>query len=112
MCIRDSGGAGHALEMAKLIGPGGTLSGIDQDEVALAAAPVSYTHLDVYKRQVEGRSGAPPHRFRVHSVAAELYAPLYSPVRYFRVTHSDIVEDDPEPPLPGRGDGLHDGMAC
>ena len=32
------GGAGHSLEMAKLIGPGGTLIGIDQDEVALAAA--------------------------------------------------------------------------
>ena len=31
------GGAGHSLEMAKLIGPGGTLIGIDQDEVALAA---------------------------------------------------------------------------
>lgn len=32
------GGAGHSLEIAKLIGPGGTLIGIDQDEVALAAA--------------------------------------------------------------------------
>ena len=32
------GGAGHSLEMAKHIGPGGTLIGIDQDEVALAAA--------------------------------------------------------------------------
>ena len=32
------GGAGHSLEMAKLVGPGGTLIGIDQDEVALAAA--------------------------------------------------------------------------
>ena len=32
------GGAGHSLEMAKLIGPGGPLIGIDQDEVALAAA--------------------------------------------------------------------------
>ena len=32
------GGAGHSLEMAKLIGPGGTLIGIDQDEVAFAAA--------------------------------------------------------------------------
>lgn len=32
------GGAGHSLEMAKLIGPGGTLIGIDQDEVALVAA--------------------------------------------------------------------------
>ena len=32
------GGAGHSLEMAKLIGQGGTLIGIDQDEVALAAA--------------------------------------------------------------------------
>lgn len=32
------GGAGHSLEAAKLIGPGGTLIGIDQDEVALAAA--------------------------------------------------------------------------
>lgn len=32
------GGAGHSLEAAKLIGPEGTLIGIDQDEVALAAA--------------------------------------------------------------------------
>ena len=32
------GGAGHSLEMAKLIGRGGTLIGIDQDEVALSAA--------------------------------------------------------------------------
>lgn len=32
------GGAGHSLEAAKLVGPGGTLVGIDQDEVALAAA--------------------------------------------------------------------------
>ena len=32
------GGAGHSLEMSKLVGPGGTLIGIDQDEVALAAA--------------------------------------------------------------------------
>lgn len=32
------GGAGHSLEAAKLIGQGGTLIGIDQDEVALAAA--------------------------------------------------------------------------
>ncbi|RDB60794.1 16S rRNA (cytosine(1402)-N(4))-methyltransferase [Gordonibacter sp. 28C] len=34
------GGAGHSLEAAKLVGPGGTLVGIDQDEVALAAARV------------------------------------------------------------------------
>lgn len=32
------GGAGHSLEVAKAIGVGGTLIGIDQDEVALAAA--------------------------------------------------------------------------
>ncbi len=32
------GGAGHSLEAAKLIGSEGTLIGIDQDEVALAAA--------------------------------------------------------------------------
>ena len=32
------GGAGHSLEAAKLLGPGGTLVGIDQDEVALDAA--------------------------------------------------------------------------
>ena len=32
------GGAGHSLEAAKLIGAQGTLIGIDQDEVALAAA--------------------------------------------------------------------------
>lgn len=32
------GGAGHSLEVAKAIGAGGTLIGIDQDEVALAAA--------------------------------------------------------------------------
>ena len=32
------GGAGHSLEAAKLIGAGGTLIGIDQDEVALKAA--------------------------------------------------------------------------
>ncbi|MBQ3106733.1 MAG: 16S rRNA (cytosine(1402)-N(4))-methyltransferase RsmH [Eggerthellaceae bacterium] len=32
------GGAGHSFEAAKLLGPQGTLIGIDQDEVALAAA--------------------------------------------------------------------------
>ncbi len=32
------GGAGHSLEVAKQIGPEGTLIGIDQDEAALAAA--------------------------------------------------------------------------
>ena len=32
------GGAGHSIEAAKLIGSEGTLIGIDQDEVALAAA--------------------------------------------------------------------------
>lgn len=32
------GGAGHSIEAAKRLGPGGTLIGIDQDEVALAAA--------------------------------------------------------------------------
>ena len=32
------GGAGHSLEAAKLLGPRGTLIGIDQDEVALEAA--------------------------------------------------------------------------
>lgn len=32
------GGAGHSLEAAKLLGAQGTLLGIDQDEVALAAA--------------------------------------------------------------------------
>ena len=32
------GGAGHSFEAAKLIGSTGTLIGIDQDEVALAAA--------------------------------------------------------------------------
>lgn len=32
------GGAGHSFEAAKLIGSAGTLIGIDQDEVALAAA--------------------------------------------------------------------------
>ena len=32
------GGAGHSLEMAKLIGPGGTLIGIDQDADAIQAA--------------------------------------------------------------------------
>ncbi|MEG0322517.1 MAG: 16S rRNA (cytosine(1402)-N(4))-methyltransferase RsmH [Raoultibacter sp.] len=32
------GGAGHSIEAAKLLGPNGTLIGIDQDEVAQAAA--------------------------------------------------------------------------
>ena len=32
------GGAGHSIEAAKRLGPDGTLIGIDQDEVALAAA--------------------------------------------------------------------------
>ena len=32
------GGAGHSSEVAKLLGPEGTLIGIDQDEMALAAA--------------------------------------------------------------------------
>lgn len=32
------GGAGHSIEAAKRLGAGGTLIGIDQDEVALAAA--------------------------------------------------------------------------
>lgn len=32
------GGAGHSFEVAKRLGPEGTLIGIDQDEVALAAA--------------------------------------------------------------------------
>ena len=32
------GGAGHSFEVAKQLGPEGTLIGIDQDEVALAAA--------------------------------------------------------------------------
>lgn len=32
------GGAGHSLEAAKLIGPTGHLLGIDQDDVARAAA--------------------------------------------------------------------------
>ena len=32
------GGAGHSIEAAKLIGPGGTLIGIDQDAAALEAA--------------------------------------------------------------------------
>lgn len=32
------GGAGHSFEAARVIGPEGTLIGIDQDEVALAAA--------------------------------------------------------------------------
>ena len=32
------GGAGHSVEAARLLGAGGTLIGIDQDEVALAAA--------------------------------------------------------------------------
>lgn len=32
------GGAGHSSEVAKLLGPSGTLIGIDQDEMALAAA--------------------------------------------------------------------------
>ena len=29
------GGAGHSIEVAKRLGPGGTLIGIDQDEMAL-----------------------------------------------------------------------------
>ncbi|HIW76125.1 MULTISPECIES: 16S rRNA (cytosine(1402)-N(4))-methyltransferase RsmH [Gordonibacter] len=44
------GGAGHSLEMAKLIGAGGTLIGIDQDEVALAAARQRLESLPVEQR--------------------------------------------------------------
>ena len=40
------GGAGHSLEAAKRLGPEGTLIGIDQDEVALAAAGARLEALD------------------------------------------------------------------
>ena len=40
------GGAGHSLEAAKKLGPEGTLIGIDQDEVALAAAGERLSSLD------------------------------------------------------------------
>ena len=53
------GGAGHATEVCKKLSAKGRFIGIDQDQDAIIAAserlapykPVSYTHLDVYKRQ-------------------------------------------------------------
>ena len=52
------GGGGHAFEVLTRLGGKGCLIGIDQDADAIKAAsePVSYTHLDVYKRQNWNRS--------------------------------------------------------
>ena len=44
------GGAGHSIEAAKRLGPGGTLIGIDQDEVALAAARARLENLPETER--------------------------------------------------------------
>ncbi len=44
------GGAGHSLEVAKLIGAQGTLIGIDQDEVALTAARARLESMSPDKR--------------------------------------------------------------
>jgi 16S rRNA (cytosine1402-N4)-methyltransferase len=38
LCDCTLGGAGHSLELAKYLAPGGTLIGIDQDEMALEVA--------------------------------------------------------------------------
>lgn len=44
------GGAGHSLEAARLIGPSGTLIGIDQDDAALAAASRRLGQVDLATR--------------------------------------------------------------
>ena len=55
MCIRDSA---YILFEGKVI-KHGTSEEIANDPIARKQYPVSYTHLDVYKRQDEGRSRAP-----------------------------------------------------
>ena len=52
MCIRDSDGT-HAVvaQAASMVGAG-------QEAVAQRVHPVSYTHLDVYKRQSPPRAAA------------------------------------------------------
>lgn len=44
------GGAGHSSEFAKLLGPDGVLLGIDQDEMALAAAEVKLEAIPAEQR--------------------------------------------------------------
>ena len=44
------GGAGHSSEFAKLLGPDGVLLGIDQDEMALAAAEAKLEAIPVEQR--------------------------------------------------------------
>ena len=44
------------------INPDDLFNILDGLEEALAPNPVSYTHLDVYKRQVHGRSQLLPHQ--------------------------------------------------
>ena len=45
-----AGGAGHSSEIAKRLTTGRLLA-LDRDPDAIKIASVSYTHLDVYKRQ-------------------------------------------------------------
>ena len=54
MCIRDSSGVvfvHNVAERGKIIVPSGTVHAVIDGDKA-NATPVSYTHLDVYKRQV------------------------------------------------------------
>ena len=46
------GGAGHSLEAAKRIGPDGVLIGIDQDDMALAAAQQRLQQVDLVTRPI------------------------------------------------------------
>ena len=58
MCIRDSDGGMLAIE-AELVEHGFATAGSGIGRHALVVA-VSYTHLDVYKRQVQRKGHMPP----------------------------------------------------
>ena len=74
MCIRDSRGKGHQLLqlLARQPGVQGVMRQLDtfaQAAGVIGSIAVSYTHLDVYKRQVSEFPKAPIHLWKVLSMS-------------------------------------------
>ena len=88
MCIRDSLGLAQLYRSYSLY-----RKAYDQLQTAHEVAPVSYTHLDVYKRQSRGRDMSV--LYRTHDCADMIHAYPSSPIDRIHVASSipEFVEE-------------------